>query len=78
MRRSSLILILVLGSFFFLVFVFFYFKREFFVTRTELTDDIMIEKITDMGKLELVKYSMKDVLERKEIRTFLPDQESFL
>lgn len=73
-RRTSLILILVLASFLFLVFVFFYFKREFFESRTELTDDIMIEKITDMGKLELVKYSMKDVLEQKEVRTFLPDQ----
>lgn len=73
-RRTSLILALVLASFLFLVFIFFYFKRELFETRTELTDDLMIEKITDMGKLELVKYSMKDVLERKEIRTFLPDQ----
>jgi hypothetical protein len=74
MRRTSWILILLLTSFLFLVFVFFYFRHEFFVTRSELTDDIMVEKITDMGKLELVKYSMKDVLERKEIRTFLPDQ----
>lgn len=74
MRRTSLILILVLCCFVFLVFIFFYLRREFFVTRSELTDDIMVEKITDMGKLELVKYSMKDVLERKEVRTFLPDQ----
>ncbi|HEY0897408.1 MAG TPA: DUF4230 domain-containing protein [Sphingobacteriaceae bacterium] len=74
MRRTSLILILVISLFLFLVFIFFYLQREFFVTRSELTDDIMVEKISDMGKLELVKYSMKDVLERKEVRTFLPDQ----
>ena len=72
--KSSLIIVLSVVSLLFLVFIFFYFKHEFFVTRTELNDDIMVEKITDMGKLELVKYSMKDVLEKKEIRTFLPDQ----
>lgn len=34
----------------------------------------MVERITDIGKLELVKYSMKDVIERKELRYFFPDQ----
>lgn len=34
----------------------------------------MIEKITNMGKLELVKYSMKDVIEKKVTRTLLPDK----
>lgn len=34
----------------------------------------MVEKITNIGKLELVKYSMKDVIERKETRTILPDK----
>lgn len=34
----------------------------------------MVEKITAMGKLELVKYSMKDVIEQKEVRTILPDK----
>ena len=54
--------------------MFFFIKKQFFITRTELNEDVMIEKITAMGKLELVKYSMKDVLERKELRTFLPDK----
>ena len=34
----------------------------------------MIEKITGMGKLQLVKYSMKDVIEQKELRMILPDK----
>ena len=34
----------------------------------------MVTKITSMGKLELVKYSMKDVIEQKETRRFLPDE----
>lgn len=54
--------------------MFFYIKRELFATRTELTEDVMIEKITNMGKLELVKYSMKDVIEKKEIRAIWPDK----
>jgi hypothetical protein len=39
-----------------------------------MNEDVMVEKIISMGKLELVKYSMKDVIEKKEIRTFLPDK----
>lgn len=54
--------------------MFFYIRNQFFVTRTEITEDVMIEKITNMGKLELVKYSMKDVIEKKVTRTLLPDK----
>ncbi len=72
--RSTILLLLSAATIIFMVFLFFYIKKQFFVTRTELNEDIMIEKITSMGKLELVKYSMKDVLERKEIRSFLPDK----
>ena len=57
-----------------LTFIFFYFKREFFETKTILNGDMMVTKITSMGKLELVKYSMKDVIEQKETRRFLPDE----
>ncbi len=34
----------------------------------------MVEKIISMGKLELIKFSIKDVLERKQIRNILPDK----
>lgn len=57
-----------------LAFMFFYFKKQLFEVKTEITEDVMISKITSMGKLELVKYSMKDVIEKKEIRRFLPDE----
>ncbi|WP_374164111.1 DUF4230 domain-containing protein [Arcticibacter sp. MXS-1] len=61
-----------------LLLLFFYLKREFLTTRTEISEDVMIEKITSIGKLELVKYSMKDVLEKKELRTILPDKRILL
>ena len=32
---------------------------------TEVTSNILLEKITAMGKLELVKYNFKDVVESK-------------
>lgn len=51
-----------------------YYKFDFNKPRVELNEDVMVEKIADIGKLELVKYSMKDVIERKELRYFLPDQ----
>lgn len=72
--RTSLLLIFSVLTIAFLIGIFFYMKSQFFATKTVLTEDVMVEKITSMGKLELVKYSMKDVIERKEIRRILPDQ----
>jgi len=72
--RTSILLITSLITIIFLVFMFFYIKKQFFITRTELNEDMMIEKITGMGKLQLVKYSMKDVLEQKEVHLILPDK----
>ncbi|MEO6633718.1 MAG: DUF4230 domain-containing protein [Mucilaginibacter sp.] len=57
----------------FLVFLFFYIKHQFTATRTEITETGMVQKITSMGKLELVKYTMKDIVEQKEIHPILPD-----
>ncbi len=45
-----------------------------FEDKVQITEDVMVEQITSIGRLELVKYAMKDVIERKELRTFLPDQ----
>jgi hypothetical protein len=56
-----------------LIFLFFFIKHEFTVSRIEITDSGMVQKITSMGKLELVKYSMKDIIEQKEIHPILPD-----
>jgi len=51
-----------------------YYRFDLGAPKVELKEDLMIERITDIGKLELVKYSMKDVIERKELRYFFPDQ----
>ncbi|NEU07815.1 DUF4230 domain-containing protein [Flavihumibacter sp. R14] len=72
--RITVLLLTSVMTILFLVFMFFYIKKQFFITRMELNEDMMIEKITAMGKLQLVKYSMKDVLEQKEVRMFLPDK----
>lgn len=37
------------------------------------THQLLIERIEAMGKLELVKYRFSDVLEHKNVTTFLPD-----
>jgi hypothetical protein len=57
----------------FLTFLFFYIKHQFTASRTEITETGMVQKITSMGKLELVKYTMKDIVEQKEIHPILPD-----
>jgi hypothetical protein len=72
--RNTILLLSSLITIAFLVFMFYYIRRQFSLTRSVLTEDMMIEKITAMGKLELVKYSIKDVLERKELRMILPDK----
>ncbi|WDF54550.1 DUF4230 domain-containing protein [Mucilaginibacter sp. KACC 22063] len=69
--KTLIITLLLLGFF---VFLFFYIKHQFTTVRTEVNEDVMVQKITSMGKLELVKYSMKDVIEKKQIHTFLPDE----
>lgn len=63
----AIVLGIVAGGYFFL-------KDRFFASHKELKEDVMIEKIIAMGKLELVKYAMKDVIEQKEVRAILPDK----
>jgi len=56
-----------------LIFLFFYIKHEFTASRTEITETGLVQKITSIGKLELVKYEMKDIIEQKEVHPILPD-----
>jgi len=72
--RIGMLLVVAIITVILILSLFFYLKREFFLTRIELNEDVMVEKIVSMGKLELVKYSMKDVLERKQIRRIFPDK----
>ncbi len=49
-------------------------KNDFFGSRQILNQDIILTKITTMGKLELVKFSMKDVIDKTEVKDFWPDE----
>jgi len=62
----------------FLVFLFFFIKHQFSVSRIEISDTGLVQKITSMGKLELVKYEMKDIIEQKEVHPILPDSKVLL
>lgn len=42
-------------------------------TKVESRHQILVERIEAMGKLELVKYRFSDVIEHKNISTYLPD-----
>ena len=69
--KNLLLLIVLVG----IVAAGYYFlKNKLFASHKEFREDVMVEKITAMGKLELVKYSMKDVIEQKEVRSILPDK----
>lgn len=71
--RISLTLTFAIVIIGFLVFLFFYIKHQFTTTRTEINEDVMVSRIVSMGKLELVKYAMKDVVEKKELHIIMPD-----
>lgn len=49
-------------------------KNDFFGSREILNQDIILTKIITMGKLELVKFSMKDVIDKTEVKDFWPDE----
>lgn len=72
--RTGILMVIGVITVGLIVSLFFYVKNQFFLSRTELTENVMVEKIINMGKLELVKYSMKDVLEKKQTRNILPDK----
>lgn len=48
-------------------------KRFSPVDNVESRHQILVERIEAMGKLELVKYRLSDVVEHKNISTYLPD-----
>lgn len=46
--------------------------------QTETTHDVVLEEVQALGKLELVKYRLKDVVEHKKSNRFLPDAKVLL
>ena len=72
-NRTLTILVTALVITGLLIFLFFYFKTELTASHSEITETGMVQKIASMGKLELVKYTMKDIIEQKEIHPILPD-----
>ncbi|MBP6386401.1 MAG: DUF4230 domain-containing protein [Pseudarcicella sp.] len=53
------------------------FKSPFAET-SEVNHNIILQKVTAMGKLELVKYRFKDLVESKISKQFLPDAKVLL
>ena len=42
------------------------------------TQNMVLKEITKMGKLELVKYTFKDIVEHEQVNTFLPNANAIL
>lgn len=45
---------------------------------TQTVHDVVLEEVQALGKLELVKYRLKDVIEHKKTNRFLPDAKVLL
>ncbi len=54
------------------------FKNPFAGGEVEVTHNALLQKITSMGKLELVKYNFRDVVESKIKKDLLPDAKVLL
>jgi len=46
--------------------------------KTETTHTLVLQEMTAMGKLELVKYNFKDVVEQEMVKTWLPNAKAVL
>jgi len=46
--------------------------------KTETMHTLVLQEISAMGKLELVKYNFKDVVEQEIVKTFLPNAKAVL
>lgn len=45
---------------------------------TTQTENLLLKEITSLGKLELVKYTFKDIVEHEQANTFLPNANAVL
>jgi len=68
----KVIFLLVLGTLLF--YGLYKVKNNFFDSKEIVNQDIILTKITTMGKLELVKFSMKDVIDKTEVKDFWPNE----
>lgn len=68
--RAIVVLSLVMIS----TYAFYKFKNLFLGNKESVKQEVLVSKITAMGKLELVKYSIKDVIDMKETKFFWPDE----
>lgn len=66
----AIIMLLAVGVFYGI----FKIKNDFFSNEKSISEDVVLTKITTMGKLELVKFSMKDVIDKTETKDFWPDE----
>ncbi len=52
-----------------------WFSRE---NKTETTQTVVLQEITSLGKLELVRYNFKDIVEQQITKQWLPDAKAVL
>lgn len=75
LRVLPLVFVIILAVFLWEKFKNFSFFKD---PSTETTHMMVLEKISTLGKLELAKYTFKDIVEQKIIQDFLPDPKALL
>ena len=52
--------------------------KDFFTNKSKITQNIVLKQISEMGKLELVNYQFRDVVESEIQKTLLPNSKALL
>jgi len=74
MKKNLIIVLLIIVLAIVLYFLFKPNKPE----KTIITHDMVLEQVEEVGKLELLKYNIRDIIEYKKMREWLPNSKTAL
>lgn len=73
MRLKRLILILIIGILFGGLIMYFILSPKEKEEKIEISHNMIVEKVEALGNLEVVKFSIQDLMEYKKVRQWLPN-----
>lgn len=78
MKIRELVALLVVGITIGAIATYFYLRPNDKNEKTEISHNLIVEKIERLGNLEVVKYNLQDVVEYQKVRQWLPNAKTAL
>lgn len=72
-KRKGNITILIAGIIIGLLIMYIFTGRKSDKSKVEISHNMVVEKIESLGNLEVLKYSIQDIMEYKKVRQWLPN-----